>query len=350
MSNSSSSNYYPPLTGIRAIAAYLLFAYHFNPFSPEHSVFLFHFINEWHIGVSLFFVLSGFLIAMRYEGTSQRFQWRSYLLHRFARIFPLFLILTTFTFLYNHYLGSVPFDFRIYLANITLVKGFVEPLLFTGIAQGWSLTVEECFYVAAPAIFWLSQRISLLLQPIILFCGALTLAAVFSDSTPLTSFPVLYTFLGRSFEFYTGIFLAHQIKKNNRPIVGYTYTMVAIVLILATVLVTTYLGIPLSDSLHHPLGVILNLLVMPICFALLLFGLVREKTWLSKVLSADLMQWLGKSSYAFYLIHIGVFQMIISKYLTDQTVILFAILNILAFALYYFIERPIQRWLTKSIR
>ena len=54
---------FPSLTGIRAIAAYMVFIHHYNTFANKG---LHDFFGEFHIGVTLFFVLSGFLIAHRY--------------------------------------------------------------------------------------------------------------------------------------------------------------------------------------------------------------------------------------------------------------------------------------------
>ena len=67
----SSKNYFPALTGIRAVAAYMVFFHHFNPLHAlkEGNLWarlLNPVFEEGHIGVSIFFVLSGFLITVRY--------------------------------------------------------------------------------------------------------------------------------------------------------------------------------------------------------------------------------------------------------------------------------------------
>ena len=67
-----STTYLPALTGVRALAAYLVFLHHFNPFQPQGvTQFLHRIVLEFHIGVPIFFVLSGFLITLRYYGTEQ---------------------------------------------------------------------------------------------------------------------------------------------------------------------------------------------------------------------------------------------------------------------------------------
>ena len=56
------------LKGFRALAAILVFIYHNRKYWRDfiHPEVL-RLINEFHIGVSVFFVLSGFLIAFTYE-------------------------------------------------------------------------------------------------------------------------------------------------------------------------------------------------------------------------------------------------------------------------------------------
>jgi len=166
------NNNYPALTGIRAIAAYMVFLHHNDIFKESIFGKLIHnFFTEFHVGVTIFFVLSGFLICNRYFN-QVNFNFRDYIVKRFARIYPMYFILTTATFVYFG-LMNAHFDFRdlkIYLLNITFLKGFFEVFKFSGIGQGWSLTVEESFYLLAPLFFLLIKRskFCLFLIPIVL--------------------------------------------------------------------------------------------------------------------------------------------------------------------------------------
>ena len=94
--------YFPQLTGVRAVAAYLVYVYHTNPFSYEFSPFLNHLVNEFHIGVSIFFVLSGFLITFRYFNLSidTKGWFLKYATNRMARVYPMYFIITTVSFLF----------------------------------------------------------------------------------------------------------------------------------------------------------------------------------------------------------------------------------------------------------
>jgi peptidoglycan/LPS O-acetylase OafA/YrhL len=48
--------YFPSLTGFRAIAAWMVFAHHYNPL--PRTLFISDVTNEGYTGVTLFFVLS----------------------------------------------------------------------------------------------------------------------------------------------------------------------------------------------------------------------------------------------------------------------------------------------------
>ena len=139
-------NYFAPLTGVTALAAYMVFFHHFNPFSVKYShTFLFHFVQELHVGVTFFFVLSGFLIAFKYMDMIN-FNFKTYMIRRLARTYPMYFILTSITFIFFAFQENIENSSLVdYLMNITFLKGYFNPLKFSGIGQGWSLTVEETF-------------------------------------------------------------------------------------------------------------------------------------------------------------------------------------------------------------
>jgi peptidoglycan/LPS O-acetylase OafA/YrhL len=86
----------------------------------------------------------------------------------------------------------------------------------------------------------------------------------------------------------------------------------------------------------------INNFLLPACIAVFFYGLLKETTWITSLLSTRIFQVLGKSSYAFYLIHIGVIQQFLSKEVTGNTIFLFVLLNGIAIVLHYLIESPLQ--------
>jgi len=108
----------------------------------------------------LFFVLSGFLITYRYY-EQEKINFKQYFINRFARIYPVYFILTTIVMaMYTiqcHCQTIKTFAIE-YFMNISFLRGFFNDYIFTGIMQGWSLTIEEMFYVSTPIIFFLVKK------------------------------------------------------------------------------------------------------------------------------------------------------------------------------------------------
>ena len=105
MSKNKGNNIFDELTGIRAIAAFMVFFHHNNMFSEKKfGIFIHDFVKELHVGVTMFFVLSGFLICYRYYDNIEirNKKWiLIYIQNRIARIYPMYFIMTTITFLFS---------------------------------------------------------------------------------------------------------------------------------------------------------------------------------------------------------------------------------------------------------
>ncbi|MDF7810556.1 acyltransferase [Hymenobacter sp. YC55] len=359
-----ASSYLPAFTGIRAVAAYMVFLHHFNPFSQEGSLPLLHnLLVEFHIGVPVFFVLSGFLITLRYIDNI-RFTttwWKQYLRNRFARIYPMFFLITCLNFAWL-YQQEGTLDSTVVLTNILLLRGFFESIIYSGIPQGWTLTVEECFYLMAPVIFWLllKRRIRLWFMPfallaigcgLVLLLGPLGYYGLFANF----KFMLLLTFFGRCVEFFAGIQLALWYRRGQIR----HYTIPGLLTGLGCLLIITVLaGLvlirgPYAYGQEHPFGVAFNNVALPGGIIVLFAGLLTEQTWLRQLLSGALLQVLGKSSYIFYLIHFGVVQQFVHDLVPFENrwlsfISIFLLLNLLAIALHYLIEQPLNNLIRRQ--
>ena len=348
---------FPALTGIRAIAAYMVFIHHRNPFSIAFFGKSIHnFFSEFHVGVTIFFVLSGFLIANRYF-YEVNFNFKAYIIKRFARIYPMYFILTTFTFVFFaifHSQSSFE-NLKIYFFNISFIRGFFDDLKFSDIAQGWSLTVEEMFYFLAPFFFYFLRKSKFLLFifPILFLLFGFFLVFVFSRFNfygfmNSNDFMLDFTFFGRIIEFFVGIGLFLFMKKKNYILNSKRITYFGLTMIVLCIYALSILKIGDGYGTNCILGKIINTLILPLIgIAPFFYGLVYEKTIISNFLSNKVVVVLGKSSYIFYLIHIGVFMMILSK-ISHSQFFLFISLNIIAIFLYKFIEQPVNIFFRKK--
>ncbi len=210
---------YPALTGIRAIAAYLVFFHHYAR-TPQVSGRLSGIIGECHVGVTLFYVLSGFLITYNYSqkadlGTGF---WLKYVSRRIGKIYPLYIFLLLVTYILQILMKWSFSTKTSLLLNFTLWKGFFDEFKFDGIAPSWSLSVEETFYFLAPFLFLAIRRVGFVVVQVLLYAigGLLLLLGTgisFYGFFGNFRFVTLYTFFGRSFEFMLGMALAHTLLK-----------------------------------------------------------------------------------------------------------------------------------------
>ena len=156
--------YFERLDGLRAVAVGLVIASHFLPPSMLMGI-------EWGIyGVTLFFVLSGFLITgILYENREKpvrKVLW-SFYARRFLRIFPLYYLCLLLVTLFSSVdLGYDVLWHVLYASNwyFWLEGNWVagHPVHF------WSLAVEEQFYLIWPIFFLLFNGSKPLRNPLML--------------------------------------------------------------------------------------------------------------------------------------------------------------------------------------
>lgn len=362
--------YYPALTGIRAFAAYLVFFHHFNPFPreswPERL------IREGHIGVTIFFVLSGFLIITRYlDKTRLSTNWlKGYFQNRIARIYPLYFLLTCLTFLVllkdptydivQQWQKLIPNDKAlIVVLNLTFLRGFFNTFLFTAITQGWTLTVEETFYAfAIPLMLMLNllrgnKQYGVLAVAALGFTGV-GCALVYSNPVHCYGFfsPATFmfyrTFFGRAVEFMMGAALALFVRHYPTLRKGTWTTTVGGLWIVACLVALACIATKEFPSYQNPLGIAVNNLVLPFGISIFFYGLLTERTQLAHLLSTKVAQVLGKSSYAFYLVHMGVLSVFVKRNISDSPVVILAMALSVAYLLWRFVEEPLQAMLSSK--
>lgn len=347
----SHTSYFPALTGVRAIAAFLVYVHHVR--APQGNIpdWLFSFMTAGHIGVTVFFVLSGFLISYRYAEALEHKQigFGNYLIRRVARIYPLYFVLSLIILFWQR-----DFSGWHWFLNLSLLKGFFDMEKFSGIAQGWSLTVEESFYLTAPLLFYGFRKSGLGTVLLVLMTGATLVGlAKIADSESFMGnlhFMADFTLFGRIFEFYCGYQLARIYKnRSSKAPSGSFFTLWGSVLALAGYALVAFAQ---GKTFTFPFPVtpetVANNFVLPLGIGLWFYGLISEKTWLRDFLGSRLFQVLGKSSYAFYLIHAGWFFEVIYFHIYPSKITTFFFLNIGAIAIYYCFEEPLNQYIRRK--
>ena len=100
-------------------------------------------------------------------------------------------------------------------------------------------------------------------------------------------------------------------------------------------------------GIFQPLRIFINNIILPVFIALLFGGLIYENSWVKNILQSSLFEWLGKSSYIFYLIHFGIFHSALTSIFKSNSalnyILIFILLNIISLLIYKFIEHPLNR-------
>ncbi len=344
------NKYFPALTGIRAVAALMVCLFHFNPFREDWvGSHVHNFFGEFHVGVTLFFVLSGFLICVRYYD-KDKIQLKEYFINRIARIYPVYFLLTLTYFAFLFFKNILPlkeFFFQLFL-NMTLLKGFFDDYKFSGLLPAWSLSVEESFYLIAPILFFFIKKSywNLILLPLLGLLLGCCLVQGFKEVSfygffQNYEFMLSFSFLGRIFEFMIGIALGILVLKKEVHLLKYTkgmlFTLTGILMITIYIFwISTYKGTQIGIVQNE--AKFINNFLMPLMGIVPLYiGLIYETTLLKKILSSPVFILLGKASYVFYLIHLEV-----GKW-NDNFLFVCIIGFAISILLFYFIEEPLNK-------
>jgi peptidoglycan/LPS O-acetylase OafA/YrhL len=177
---------YPSLNGLRAISIILVILHHlsiqndiFKNLSEVNSLQpLIYFLQDGHLGVNVFFVISGFLITsllLQEEISTGTISLKNFYIRRSLRIFPAYFFLL-FVYFLLQISGYIKITNSSWFTAITYTKYFNWDLDWQT-AHFWSLSVEEHFYIFWPFVFIAGKKIRknvvvvlILIVPLIRWC------------------------------------------------------------------------------------------------------------------------------------------------------------------------------------
>jgi peptidoglycan/LPS O-acetylase OafA/YrhL len=144
----------PALTSLRFFAALWVVLIHVYAIGLNHggSKIYLAFALLGYVGVSFFFVLSGFILDFVYAG--RQIQKRRFWQARFARIYPayVFALIVSIPALIMFWpmTKQAHMTFLALTANPLLLEAWFPKLLLTWNPPGWSLSAEAFFYLVFP--------------------------------------------------------------------------------------------------------------------------------------------------------------------------------------------------------
>ena len=319
--NQETKNTYTGIQALRFVAAMLVVLAHSTAMVNERMhLDMFKWRAGWS-GVDIFFVISGFVMAISSGGLMQRANgWKIFLTRRLIRIVPLYWVATTLKLATIITMPALALDSPLELwntiASYLFIPTFDDKSLLAAplLKVGWTLNYEMLFY----AIFTMALFLG---KSPLKFTAAIFAIAVAVNLFSTPTFPYAYGFLEPILmEFVMGMLVAKLCTRVNNINVG----------------VNTGLNIGLNigaknfiDKLLQyisttKVGAIIGALALVICFTIM-FNCAEQPMWwrwaywglpsmiivtvvalaepaLRKVMP-NILATLGDSSYSLYLFH-----------------------------------------------
>ncbi|MCT9083684.1 acyltransferase family protein [Streptomyces fulvoviolaceus] len=357
----------PSLTGMRFLAALLVFFYHSSLPRPavqlmgDHAAWKVYYLASSQagaLGVTFFFVLSGFVLTWSARGTdTARAFWR----RRYVKIVPNYVL--TWALSMVLFAAAVTPTWMA-VTNLFMLQSWIPDihLSFSVDTPSWSLGVEALFYALFPLLLFGVRRIRaerLKYWFAGTFAGIVATAALsyaLLPASPALSLPYLkgsistyqywfaYVFpVPRVLDFALGILLARLVMAGRWRDIGVGRS----VLLLAV-------GYAVALEVPYLYGQIV-VCVLPAA-VVIAAGAMADASGSSTVFNHRPMIWLGEISFAFYLVHwivlatsrkalgTALFSTPVSIALTLGQI---AVAVLLSWAVYVWFERPIvRRWST----
>lgn len=295
----------PGLDGLRAVAVILVLLVHSEQ-TPGFPAWLRPLAYEGHLGVDVFFVISGFLITTllaREIDRRGKTDLKRFYLRRFLRIVPAYAALLAVVAV-SQYAGYVRLQSRDWIGALTYTSNFLyHPSWELG--HTWSLAVEEHFYLVWPAVLFVAgfaggwrAAIGCIVGCCALRCFIALLLPRFispSDASYYAAFCENWTFT-RLDTISMGCVLALASRSDAwRDLLDRITRPAWLLLWLATIVASLQLG--RSGKFHLCASYSLEAL----CIAMLIWGCLRSDGFLRRILSNPLLTTIGVGSYSIYL-------------------------------------------------
>jgi len=314
-------------------------------------------------GVTLFFVLSGFVLAWNYGERLSRPSvqgLRSFAVARLARIYPLYLLALLFAASPAFFVGGVTRDLWLHVFALQAW----HPDVFQAFAYngpGWSIGIEfflyGCFPILMPVMARLRHRPVALVYLAVGVGAAMALLSWWFVATGRADLPTtdpdsahrwLYrTPLSRLGDFVVGMACALFIQA--RPQLPARIGVRAQVLGSASIVAFMAWPRVLFTAWSWDVACMVPA-------ALLLWGLgAAPGSGLARLLRTPVMVLLGEASFAFYLFHVPMLQRLAYTGVDTvpgwmfATAMQFVVITLVAVGAHVLVERPAQRWLRRVL-
>jgi peptidoglycan/LPS O-acetylase OafA/YrhL len=295
-----SLKYHKELDGVRAVAVFMVIFFHFF-FELNLPPLINKIANFGRTGVSLFFVLSGFLITrILIETKESPGYFSNFYVRRSLRIFPLYYFYLTLIFIILPLISGKPIPpFNLQVYNWTYLQNFALSFRWEHVSPRhlWSLSVEEHFYLFWPLLIYLLSITKIVLASV------LTIVIAFVVKYFMIEYDYLayYFTFARMDELSMGALLAVlEIKNKLIARNANKFLLLSVILAVPTIALLTIF----TDIDNTIIQIVkYNLLAFTYLSMIGYIISLRETGWVKRFLSTKPMVYSGKISYGLFVYH-----------------------------------------------
>jgi peptidoglycan/LPS O-acetylase OafA/YrhL len=286
------------LIGLRFFAALSVVSFHFaRPTSPLVK----QVVGTGFIGVTLFFILSGFILTYTYVSPAGELigSKKSFFVARLARVYPMYLVglilFSPIILIWGH--ENIFLKTWSGIASLLLVQTWLQNVFASWNEwnpPGWSLSVEALFYLTFPFIVPYIRILQK--KPLLSFCfiWLASMPMIVDVAFNNVDFDFFYyNPIARLPEFLLGI-LAGTAWTNRKSDFYDKFS--------AGISIVSLCGLAIVMALPFKSEYLKNGTCAPM-FALLISSLACQRGILSRLLSLRLTVALGAASYSLYILH-----------------------------------------------
>ncbi|MCU1343861.1 MAG: acyltransferase 3, partial [Acidimicrobiia bacterium] len=350
-----ASGYVPALDGLRAVAVAAVLCFHHG----------FAWATGGYLGVSLFFTLSGYLIAsllLQEKQRTGRIGLGAFWARRARRILPAAAVGIAGVWIALHWVdlgpvGVIRLDAvaaLVYVLNWRLLFGHQSyAQLFSApspLLHYWSLAIEEQFYLVIAPLFVLMlrwRRAALTAVCAAIYLGGAVVAVVAGPRGD-TDF-VYYSTITRLPELMIGVLAALVVHRHDGAGITWRPARLAVlnggsVVAVAALAYAVVQLVPSDPFLNHG-----GLLLLSMASVTLVLAATCADTWLARALGRGPLPLVGRLSYGLYVVHWPIFLIVNADRTGLMSLPLFALRVCIsaaaAVALTQLLEAPLRRYL-----
>lgn len=298
------NDYLLGLDTLRFFAAIAVVIFHFGLWSWPIQPYLLQYFKIANLGVSFFFVLSGFIMFYVYKNTTMdKEDTYNFLVSRFSRILPLYLLSLALSTLYLIKFESIKFSMKTLFYHLFFIQSWIPGEALTLNFVNWTLSIELLFYLLFPLLFLYIKKsprpffiftifLWLISNVLTIFLSIKLNLNVVTNYEFIKFFPVFHLnnfFIGMTASY------CYINKSISKYALKYLMYLLVVFFLIYPLVLPEFMHIGHHNGLFAPL------------FAIIILYILNSNNFINKFLELKPLLVFGKSSYGVYLLQAPVY-------------------------------------------